>query len=51
MDVSYRLQGLTFEWDAQKASSNAEKHGEAAEAFFDPFFQGGDASVEGQRRV
>jgi uncharacterized protein len=54
MDVSYRLHGSTFEWDAIKASSNAEKHGvtfeEAAEAFFDPFFQGGDASVEGQRR-
>jgi uncharacterized protein len=54
MDVTYRLQGLTFEWDAQKASSNAEKHGvsfeEAAEAFLDPFFQGGEASVEGELR-
>lgn len=54
MDAMYRLQGITFEWDDQKARSNLEKHGvsfeEAAEAFFDPFFQGGDASVGGERR-
>jgi uncharacterized DUF497 family protein len=54
MDVTYRLQDLTFEWSEQKASSNLEKHGvtfeEAAEAFFDPFSQGGEASVQGDRR-
>ena len=41
MDVTYRLQGVTFEWDEDKARANVEKHGvtfeEAAEAFFDPF--------------
>jgi uncharacterized DUF497 family protein len=41
MDITYRLQGVTFEWDEEKARTNVEKHGvtfeEAAEAFFDPF--------------
>lgn len=54
MDVTYRLQGVVFEWDDRKASGNIEKHGvtfeEAAEAFFDPFHQGGEASVSGERR-
>jgi uncharacterized protein len=54
MDITYRLQGVTFEWDEQKARTNVEKHGvtfeEAAEAFFDPFCQGGDASAHGERR-
>jgi len=54
MDVTCRLQGITFEWDEHKARGNVEKHGvtfeEAAEAFFDPFYQGGDASAEGERR-
>lgn len=54
MGVTYRLQGVVFEWDEDKARSNVEKHGvtfeEAVEAFFDPFYQGGDASVEGERR-
>ncbi len=48
MDVIYRLQGVAFEWDSQKAQHNIEKHGvtfeEAAEVFFDPFYQYGDAS-------
>lgn len=48
MDVVYRLQGVAFEWDAQKALRNVEKHGvtfeEAAEVFFDPFYQYGDAT-------
>jgi uncharacterized DUF497 family protein len=48
MDVVYRLQGVAFEWDAQKAQRNLEKHGvtfeEAAEVFFDPFYQYGDAT-------
>ena len=54
MTITYRLQGVTFEWDDQKARSNVEKHGitfeEAAEAFFDPFCQGGDASAAGEGR-
>ena len=49
MDVFFNFQGAEFEWDENKASSNLQKHGvtfeEAAEVFFDPFFQLGDASV------
>lgn len=40
--VVYRLQGVEFEWDDQKARENIEKHGitfeEAVEVFFDPFY-------------
>ncbi|MET0399815.1 MAG: BrnT family toxin [Longimicrobiaceae bacterium] len=54
MNITYRLQGLAFEWDEVKARTNVEKHGitfeEAAEAFFDPFYEGGEASVDGERR-
>ncbi len=54
MDIVYRLQGIEFEWDKDKARSNIEKHGvafeEAAEVFFDPFFAEGDASVDDERR-
>jgi uncharacterized DUF497 family protein len=54
MDITYRLQGVEFEWDEQKARSNIQKHGvtfeEATEAFFDPFYQGGDASVDDEQR-
>jgi uncharacterized DUF497 family protein len=54
MDVIYRLQGTEFEWDTNKAQINIEKHGvtfeEAAEAFFDPFYQTGDATVNGEVR-
>ena len=54
MDIIYRLQGLEFEWDEDKARRNVEKHGvtfeEAAEAFFDPFYQTGDASVNDELR-
>jgi len=50
MDVAYQLQGVLFEWDDNKARTNIQKHGvtfeEAAEVFFDPFHQTGDASVE-----
>jgi uncharacterized DUF497 family protein len=50
----YRLQGIEFEWDETKARSNIEKHGvtfeEAAEVFLDPFYQGGDASVNDEAR-
>jgi hypothetical protein len=48
MNILYRLQGIEFEWDNNKAQSNLDKHGvtfeEAAEVFFDPFYQTGDAS-------
>jgi len=54
MDILYSFQVLTFEWDANKAKSNLQKHGvtfeEAAEAFFDPFFQTGDASGTGEQQ-
>jgi uncharacterized DUF497 family protein len=54
MDIIYQLQGVAFEWDADKAQSNIEKHGvtfeEAAEVFFDPFYQSGDATEEGEPR-
>ncbi len=48
MNVVYQLQGVEFEWDSNKAQSNLDKHGitfeEAAEVFFDPFYQVGDAT-------
>src|SRR5262245_13649222 len=54
MDILYRVQGLEFEWDEEKARGNVDKHGvtfeEAAEAFFDPFHQSGDASTEDEQR-
>jgi uncharacterized DUF497 family protein len=54
MDVTYQLQGVLFEWDENKAQTNIQKHGvtfeEAAEVFFDPFYQTGDASVDDEER-
>lgn len=54
MDIIYLLQGLEFEWDENKARSNLSKHGvsfeEAAEMFFDPFYQEGDATVDDEQR-
>jgi uncharacterized DUF497 family protein len=54
MDVLYRLQGIEFEWNAEKALSNISKHGvtfeEATEVFFDPFYQAGDASIGDEQR-
>jgi uncharacterized DUF497 family protein len=54
MDITYRLQGVLFEWDENKAQINIQKHDvtfeEAAEAFFDPFYQTGDASVNDEER-
>ena len=54
MDVTYQLQGALFEWDENKAHANIQKHGvtfeEAAEVFFDPFYQTGDASVDEEER-
>jgi len=52
MNILYRLQGVEFEWEQNKAQSNFEKHdvtfGEAAEVFFDPFYQMGDASANNE---
>ncbi|MGK7944648.1 MAG: BrnT family toxin [Microcystaceae cyanobacterium] len=54
MDVVYDLQNIAFEWDANKAQINVEKHGvtfeEAAEVFFDPFYQTGDGMVDSEQR-
>ncbi|MBW4630189.1 MAG: BrnT family toxin [Brasilonema octagenarum HA4186-MV1] len=54
MDTVYRLQGIEFEWDENKARSNIEKHSvtfeEAAEVFFDPFYQTGDATTNNEQR-
>ncbi|BAY25768.1 hypothetical protein NIES2100_55760 [Calothrix sp. NIES-2100] len=54
MDILYRLQGIEFEWDQNKEESNIEKHGvtfeEAAEVFFDPFYQIGDATANDEQR-
>ncbi len=41
MKATHFIQGITFEWDADKAVTNLVKHGisfeAACEAFFDPF--------------
>ena len=54
MNIVYRLQGVEFEWDKNKGESNVEKHGvtfeEAAEVFFDPFYQMGDATSNNEQR-
>ncbi len=54
MNVTYYLQGVEFEWNEQKAQSNTEKHGvtfqEAAQVFFDPFYQHGEASAAAEKR-
>jgi uncharacterized protein len=54
MDIIYQLQGVEFAWAEEKARSNIADHGvtfeEAAEVFFDPFYQGGDASAEDEAR-
>ena len=54
MDIEYQLQDIRFQWDENKAQSNVQKHGitfeEAAEVFFDPFHQTGDASTGDEQR-
>lgn len=54
MDIEYQLQDIRFQWDENKAQSNVLKHGitfeEAAEVFFDPFRQTGDASTDNEQR-
>jgi len=45
---------IQFEWDEYKAVNNVQKHDitfeEAAEVFFDPFYQTGDASTDDEER-
>lgn len=54
MDKTFELNGVEFEWDEEKYAVNLGKHGvkfeEAAEVFFDPENQFGDASVNGEFR-
>lgn len=54
MDVIFELQNVEFEWNAEKYALNLNKHGvkfeDAAEVFFDPFYQTGDASVDEEKR-
>ncbi len=54
MDTTFKLQGLTFEWDAKKAVANLRKHRvsfeQACEVFLDPFLQLVDATDLGEAR-
>jgi uncharacterized DUF497 family protein len=54
MYTQFVLHGITFVWDARKASANLRKHGiafeQAAEAFFDPFLKVVDASRHEEAR-
>lgn len=54
MDFYFQIRGTLFAWDENKARTNERDHGvtfqEAAEAFFDPFYQSGDASRNDESR-
>ena len=54
MDVYFQLRGTEFEWGENKARRNERSHGvtfqEAAETFFDPFYQTSDASRNDEYR-
>ena len=55
MDTRFVLYGITFIWDEHKARENPRHHEgvtfeQAAEAFFDPFLKGMDASRSGEAR-
>lgn len=54
MNKTFELQGVKFEWDKEKYAVNLWKHNvkfeEAAEVFFDPENQFGDASVKDEKR-
>ncbi len=54
MDNIFSLEGVLFEWDEEKYAVNLWKHNvtfeTAAEVFFDPEHQFGDASVEEEFR-
>lgn len=55
MDVVYALNGITFVWNANKATTNKHRHDgisfeQAAQAFFDPFIKLVDASRNDEMR-
>ena len=54
MRVTYRLYGVQFEWDRDKAKANLAKHAvsfeQACEVFFDPFVRLVDATDQGEAR-
>ena len=54
MDANFELNGIEFEWNEEKYAVNLRKHGvkfeEAAEVFFDPQQQFGDASIDEEIR-
>ena len=54
MDVEYQFGGIDFQWDANKAQTNIQKHGidfeEAAEVFSDRLLRIGDASTDDEQR-
>jgi uncharacterized DUF497 family protein len=54
MDILFELQGVEFEWNDEKYALNLNKHGirfeTAAEVFFDPFYQTGDATINEEQR-
>jgi uncharacterized DUF497 family protein len=49
MNFSYNFQGIEFEWDSDKATTNLRNHDVsfeiACEVFFDPFLRVEDAGV------
>ncbi len=49
MDVEYWFNGIRFEWDRRKASTNLRRHRvgfeTACEVFFDPFIRWMDSEV------
>ena len=55
MDTRFVLHSITFIWDEHKAQENPRHHDgvtfeQAAEAFFDPFLKGVDASRNDEAR-
>ncbi|MBX3053078.1 MAG: BrnT family toxin [Caldilineaceae bacterium] len=54
MDFHFQRRGTLFAWDENKARTNERDHAvtfqEAAEVFFDPFYQLGDASRNNESR-
>jgi uncharacterized DUF497 family protein len=54
MDICFLYHGQRFEWDSEKASSNAAKHGvrfeTACQIFFDPFIHWEEATDNEEAR-
>ena len=55
MDVHFQFEGLHFEWESTKATSNFTKHGlsfeTACEVFLDPLMRIYEASVPHEERL